>query len=85
MVIMEVYYIGAGYVQRQREAGKCMLEDIGEVKGQAKCSALRTTKQVCLDTKPFMVLSIDTAVPLLIFNRLRTATLLGYIGHYRLA
>jgi hypothetical protein len=47
---MEVYCDGAESVRRRREAGKCVLEDVGEVKRQVEYSLSRITQLVRLDT-----------------------------------
>ena len=58
MVVMEAYCVQADSVQQQCETGKCILEDMDEVKEQVKDSLSRITQLVHNNNKPFAISDI---------------------------
>lgn len=51
MVVSEAYYVKSEGVQQQYEIGKCILENMNEVKEQVKDSTSRITQLVSLNKK----------------------------------
>jgi hypothetical protein len=58
LVVMEAYCVEADSVQQQCETGKCILENMDEVKEQVKDSISGITRLVSLDKEPFTISAI---------------------------